>query len=61
MSVAAAGFALTNEINIVANDQLVEILEENKPVPSDKAYTRWELTNEDLKNLLSEDLLSRIF
>lgn len=58
---AAAGFALTNEINIVANDQLVEILEENKPVPSDKAYTRWELTNEDLKNLLSEDLLSRIF
>ena len=61
VSVAAAGFALTNEINIVANDQLVEILEENKPVPSDKAYTRWELTNEDLKNLLSEDLLSRIF
>ena len=61
VSVAAAGFSLTNEINIVANDQLVEILEENKPVPSDKAYTRWELTNEDLKNLLSEDLLSRIF
>ena len=30
--------------HIVANDQLVEILEENKPVPSDKAYTRWELT-----------------
>lgn len=61
VSVAAAGFALTNGINIVANDQLVEILEENKPVSSDRAFTRWELTNDDLKNLLSEDLLSKIF
>ena len=58
---AAAGFALTNGINIVANDQLVEILEENRPVSPDRAFIRWELTNDDLKNLLSEDLLSKIF
>lgn len=61
ISVAAAGFALTNKIEIISNERLVEILEENKPVPADKAYTRWELTNADLKNLLSEDLLSQLF
>lgn len=61
ISVAAAGFALSNGIDIISNERLVEVLEENKPVSSDKAYIRWELTNDDLKSLLSEDLLSKIF
>lgn len=61
LSVAAAGFALTNGIEIISDERLVEILEENSPIPADKMFTRWELTNDDLKNLLSEDLLSQIF
>lgn len=61
LSVAAAGFALTNNIEIISDERLVEIMEESKPIPADKMFTRWELTNNDLKNLLSEDLLSQIF
>lgn len=61
VSVAAAGFALSNGIDIVSNERLVDIIEENRPISSDKTFTRWELTNDDLNNLLSEDLLSRIF
>lgn len=61
LSVAAAGFALTNGIDIISDERLVDIMEEAKPIPADKMFTRWELTNDDLKNLLSEDLLSKIF
>lgn len=61
VSVAAAGYALANGIDMVLNDRLVEILEEDKHVPADKAFTRWEFTNDDLRGLLSEDLLSKIF
>ncbi len=61
LSVAAAGFALTNEIEIVTDERLVEIMEEDQPVSADRMFARWELTNNDLKSLLSEDLLSQIF
>jgi len=61
LSVAAVGFALTNGIDIITDERLVEIMEEAKPIPVNKMFTRWELTNDDLKNLLSEDLLSKIF
>jgi len=61
ISVAAAGFAMSNGIEVASNERLVEIMEENQPIPPDKMFMRWELTNDDLKNLLSEDLLSQIF
>ncbi len=61
LSVAAAGFAMTNGIEIISDGRLIEMMEEDRPVPADKMYLRWELTNDDLKSLLSEDLLSQIF
>lgn len=60
ITVAAAGFAREHNVDMICNDDLVELLEENKKIPADKKYLRWELRESDMMQMLPEDLRTTI-
>lgn len=61
ITVAAAGFARENDMQLICDEELVQLLEENRAVPPGRSYLRWELDEADLKRLVPEDLLCEIY
>lgn len=61
VSGAAVSLAKAHNIEIIFNEKLVDLLHAAKEISANKQYLRWELTPEDIKALLPEGAIEKIF
>lgn len=61
VSVAAVSLAKAHDIEIIFNDGLVDLLKASKEISAAKQYLRWELTSEDLNEMLPKEVIEKFF
>jgi len=61
VSVAAVSLAKANNIEIIFNEKLVDLLRESKEISTSSQYLRWELTSEDINEMMPKGAIEKIF
>jgi len=59
VTVAAAGYARENKIDVICGEHLIELMQKN-PESIEKEWLDWEMTNNDIISLLDEDCAKSI-